>query len=1374
MQLLSTACCSAALFLLGTVVCPAAHAATPAELVRAVQLGDMETLRNAGPAELNAQDEAKGTPLVWASYLGDLEAAKALGSSGADPNVSGIVELDESFYGSSLVAAVCEGHMDLARYLVEELSADVNAAEMQRSEDEIPWRPLDAAVGCGWSDFAEYLIEQGGDLWLPGPYDSEGKMALPAFNAARRGRKDLVQVFLSNGFEVGTLGEGGWTLAHYAASHSHGSLVRWLVSQGAELDALTTSGETPLELAVREGHSKTVELLVSLGAALRPNPNSEDDTVWMSLAEHAKPEILSVLVKAELVPAPELTTPEFLQAIVRRDEAVDLLGVLNDHGVDLASFAKMLSSLATKKDDWDLLELTLELGELGEDDLNALAFLAAGHGSWITLSKLLEVVDPNVRTPAGVPLIQFAFCPDGCAVSFETGEREPAAWDPGILRLILSARADTRATDASGRTALSWASRLGFSEVVKALLDEGCAAQSAGCRGALEEALEALLEDGEEGSRLFMDLGTTIQVLLDRGADVDIAVQRTREALRNTTLGGGAARIMRRRAFYIYRQHLGDAGAELADHVAKWVEHARLGAEAAGVLVTAGHRPSMGVLIAMMEHEDPRARQNATWVAGELGRGRDVMEALESRLKDPQPYVRLAAVAALEKLQDSAASNGLRRAADDQDRHVRRAAARALKRVDPRAAIDLGHLANAPLKEQLLDSLSVAWPDREFGPHTGPDRLLESECEARNFPSLAPTSPELPYSESSRKRLISRGARIVVDRDGFSELARGTPPGDLSTMIRALGDLEQVQPNVGIIDDLLAHADLGVRRAAVHLLGAMCPADGPDLAVRQRLVSLIDGEPLFATEAALAAGRCDADSGELKRVLWRAAEVAGAPARVAAVSSLALLSSVTDDRLAEVLPESKGEARYRIAWSLSGLRFDQEDRVPDGIIEALREALEDDREVTRCHAARAIGEWGRGEPWNGFLVVPLLDDASWSVRAQAALSLRRLRLASGYSLGALEARIEDPDLWVRKAVAIALRNHHDAGDLIERLERALGEDADSKRLLAETIEYVGWESSAAIGVLLRFFDDPNPAVQLAALEAVPNLGRVSERAATHLARLSGAEDSKLRARAIAAAGLALLERPEWFGLMLTGLSDATSEVRVEAEKALLKRGLKSRDELIELLAASRRSPQVQAAVTHVIRNQGTVLAAWLDEEVRAAHPWAEAILPEEAHVLHGVDAKHRDLEVPYNASQAAVLVATWCGYSDHLVAQLSDPRVQYFIRPYNLTFLYLDEKGKIFKEVEDGILSEEEASIIIAQMEEGALPIDLYDASALEKLPERPVFILDEAHVPLVPNIWTGPERSFPAVYHAGEASNGFAWLHEKLPYWLRQELDFD
>ena len=238
-------------------------------------------------ADVNARDNEDNTPLILAArFSGKMELINMLVKEyGCSPHTKGQV-------GRTLLHLTCEGgHVDVARKLVTEYGADVNARD---NGDNTPLNLAARFSGkmelinvlvkeCGCSphtkgrvgrtllhnacdggnvDVARKLVtEYGADV---NARDNEDNTPL---NLAARfsGKMELIDMLVKEyGCSPHTKGQVGRTLLHLACEGGHVDVARKLVTEyGAHVNARDNNDNTPLTLAVYFGKIEVVRMLIT-------------------------------------------------------------------------------------------------------------------------------------------------------------------------------------------------------------------------------------------------------------------------------------------------------------------------------------------------------------------------------------------------------------------------------------------------------------------------------------------------------------------------------------------------------------------------------------------------------------------------------------------------------------------------------------------------------------------------------------------------------------------------------------------------------------------------------------------------------------------------------------------------------------------------------------------------------------------------------------------------------------------------------------------------------------------------------------------------------------------------------------------------------
>jgi len=203
---------------------------TLVEFANEGELDGVEAMLTAG-ADVNAQVEGDGSPLIAAADEGHIEIVRLLLDRGANPN---LVVPDD---GTALIAAAGEGHAHVVRLLLDR-GANPNLVAPGDGS------PLTAAAGEGYIDVVELLLQRGADVSLVAEGDET-----PLIQAAGEGYLDIVKLLVAKGADVN---QGVWV-------EGNDWIGNRVVRRGPEL-------RTPLSEARDERHIAIVTFLISAGA----------------------------------------------------------------------------------------------------------------------------------------------------------------------------------------------------------------------------------------------------------------------------------------------------------------------------------------------------------------------------------------------------------------------------------------------------------------------------------------------------------------------------------------------------------------------------------------------------------------------------------------------------------------------------------------------------------------------------------------------------------------------------------------------------------------------------------------------------------------------------------------------------------------------------------------------------------------------------------------------------------------------------------------------------------------------------------------------------------------------------------------------------
>ena len=198
---------------------------------------------------------AVGTTAFWrCAEVGDIDGMKLLVSRGADPNIGsrdGVTPLlmasGAGTHGNGDITAP-PGRMASLRYLVEELHADVNAADTGGAQ----------RAGPSPEQLQQFAVQLATEA-------NNGK------TPTEEQIKEQMKVVQQQVAQFGGGRAGGVTALHNAATRGDNEMIIYLVSKGAKVDAVANNGSTVVDMANGprqriQPYADTIALLEMLGA----------------------------------------------------------------------------------------------------------------------------------------------------------------------------------------------------------------------------------------------------------------------------------------------------------------------------------------------------------------------------------------------------------------------------------------------------------------------------------------------------------------------------------------------------------------------------------------------------------------------------------------------------------------------------------------------------------------------------------------------------------------------------------------------------------------------------------------------------------------------------------------------------------------------------------------------------------------------------------------------------------------------------------------------------------------------------------------------------------------------------------------------------
>ncbi|KAK3139013.1 hypothetical protein QOZ80_5AG0376530 [Eleusine coracana subsp. coracana] len=198
--------------------------------------------------------------LLKATLEGDLDRIKGIINNIGKGNVDPAAVFSISTGGIGLLhCAACRGHLEVCKYLVEELGGDPNMAVRERCPME-GMTPLMAAAQSGDVSTVKYFLDHGGD---PMKTDRKGRTVL--HYAVCTGSCKVTEFLLSIGIPV-DIDCGGGTPLYHAATNEQDKTLKILLDHHANPNTIFSSIGTPLMSSLVYRSLKCMKLLIKAGA----------------------------------------------------------------------------------------------------------------------------------------------------------------------------------------------------------------------------------------------------------------------------------------------------------------------------------------------------------------------------------------------------------------------------------------------------------------------------------------------------------------------------------------------------------------------------------------------------------------------------------------------------------------------------------------------------------------------------------------------------------------------------------------------------------------------------------------------------------------------------------------------------------------------------------------------------------------------------------------------------------------------------------------------------------------------------------------------------------------------------------------------------
>jgi len=455
--------------------------------------------------DVNLRFAERNTDSTMEGVSGQTQSVTALLCEGVDVNA----RRDDA--KSTLHFFVSLGRTDSVRILLD------NGADVENMDNE-GHTPLFCAVYCEHHDIVALLIERGADV---NTQDNNGMSPLSC--ASWHGFSDSVRILLDNGADIESRDNDGRTPLCIAVFGKHHNVVTLLIEHGADVNTQAKNGLSPLSCASWHGFSDSVRILLDNGADIESRDNDRRTPLFYAVFGKHR-DIVTLLIERGADVNTQANNGISPVSFASKLGFTEIVRILLDNGADIKSrdndgFTPLFYAVDGKHHDVVMLmvECGADVNTQGKNGLSPLS-CASGHGFPDSVRLLLdngadiESRDNDHRTP-----LFYAVGGKHC----------------DIVTLLIERGADVNTQDNNGMSPFIHASRRGFAEIVRILLDGGADIESRVNEDRLPFyavipiplliELEVDINNHRSPLSYASGLGFTeiVQILLDNGADIE-------------------------------------------------------------------------------------------------------------------------------------------------------------------------------------------------------------------------------------------------------------------------------------------------------------------------------------------------------------------------------------------------------------------------------------------------------------------------------------------------------------------------------------------------------------------------------------------------------------------------------------------------------------------------------------------------------------------------------------------------------------------------------------------------------------------------------------------------------------------------------------
>ncbi|CAF0825639.1 unnamed protein product [Brachionus calyciflorus] len=228
-------------------------------------------LLNRSNIKVDLQDQNSSTAVLWAARKGNLEILKALVERGANPDLSGMNNMNP------LIISCKNGHVNVALYLAKLTNINVNHVDKDGAS------ALGISAKAGYRDVVLSLLEKGAYV------NTVNKKGDSIFiTAVKGGHREIVEALLARHVEVDAIGSQGKTAIHYAIEKGNLEIIKLILAYKPDLEIVGNDGDTPLLLAVKKKNPSMVNELLNAGSKVSPTDKNGDNALHIALRNKSR------------------------------------------------------------------------------------------------------------------------------------------------------------------------------------------------------------------------------------------------------------------------------------------------------------------------------------------------------------------------------------------------------------------------------------------------------------------------------------------------------------------------------------------------------------------------------------------------------------------------------------------------------------------------------------------------------------------------------------------------------------------------------------------------------------------------------------------------------------------------------------------------------------------------------------------------------------------------------------------------------------------------------------------------------------------------------------------------------------------------------